>query len=221
MMRFLSYSLAKDTPGYGAPSRLAIIKEKSLGRGDSCETFNMRLPNHFGTHVDCPAHFFNGGLKVAQVGANFWYFQSPQIILVKLRPGELMSVAAIKNKIKKSTDLLLLKSNWSKVRSKKKYSTANPGIDPSVGYFLRSKYPKIRAVGFDWISLSSYLNRLEGRKAHQVFLNPDGKGRPIMIVEDMDLRKATPQLEQVFVLPLRVEGIDSAPCTILGKFSGD
>lgn len=220
-MHFLSHTLTLDTPGYGSQGQIAITKEKSIERGDSSESFTITMSNHFGTHVDCPAHFFKHGLKVAELKAESWCFQSPQVINVELKPGELMSVGVIKNKIKKNTDLLLFKSNWSKVRGKEKYSSANPGIGSSVGHFLRSKYPKVRAIGFDWISLSSYLNRPEGREAHRVFLDPDGKGHPIMIVEDMDLSKATNRLKQVFVFPLRVEGIDSAPCTVVGKFSDD
>ena len=218
-MYFLSYTLTTDTLGYGSQGQITVTKERSIERGDSSESFNITLSNHFGTHVDCPAHFFKQGLKVAELKADSWRFQSPQVIDIKLQPGELMGVDAIKNKIRKSTDLLLLKSSWSKIRGEKKYSVANPGIDSSVGRFLRSKYPKVRAIGFDWISLSSYLNRPEGREAHRAFLDPNAKGHPILIIEDMDLRKATNQLKQVFVFPLRVEGIDSAPCTILGEFS--
>ena len=220
-MHFLSYILTTDTPGYGSQGQMAVTKERSFERGDSSESFSITLSNHLGTHVDCPAHFFEKGLKVAELKADSWCFQFPQVINVSLEPGEMLSVDMLKNKIRKNTDLLLLKSNWSKIRGEKKYSVANPGIDSSVGHFLRSKCPKVRAIGFDWISLSSYLNRPGGREAHLAFLDPDGKGHPIMIVEDMDLRKATNQLKQVFVFPLRVEGIDSAPCTILGEFSND
>lgn len=220
-MHFLSYTLGVDTPSYGSKSKMIIRNEKSIKRGDSSETFNVTLSNHYGTHVDCPAHFFEKGLKVAEVKADFWWFRSPQIINAKLQAGELMGIGKVKNRVKRNTDLLLLKSNWSKVRGQRKYFVSNPGIDPSVGYYLRSSYPKLRAIGFDWISLSSYLNRPKGREAHQAFLNPKGKGRPIVIIEDMDLRKVTSRLKQVFVLPLRIKGIDSAPCTVLGKFSDD
>lgn len=221
MTRFLSYVLTKDTPGYGSNGRMVITKEKSIEAGDSCQSFTVTLSNHYGTHVDCPAHFFKKGLKVAELEADSWCFQSPQVIHVKLRPGALMGIDVIKNKIKKNTDLLLLKSNWSKIRNEKTYSSENPGIDFSVGHFLRSEYPTLRAIGFDWISLSSYLNREEGREAHRAFLDPGGIGHPIMVIEDMDLREASPQLKRVFVFPLRIESIDSAPCTVLGEFSDD
>lgn len=220
MIRFLSYRLTEDTPSYGGNGRLEITKEKSFEQGASCETFKMSLPNHYGTHVDCPAHFFRKGMRVAEVKANFWFFRSPQVIPTRLASGEVMGIEAVKNRIKKGTDLLLLKSGWSKKRGQEEYARANPGIGASVGYFLRSRYPSVRAIGFDWISLSSYLDQEEGRKAHRAFLNPGGVGRPLMIIEDMDLSEVTPQLQEVFVFPLRVDGIDSAPCTVVGKFSG-
>jgi len=93
-----------------------------------------------------------------------------------------------------------------------------PGIDPSLGILLRKEYPSIRAIGFDWISLSSYTNRELGREAHRIFLDPRKEGNPILVIEDMFLPWNMENLKQVLVAPLRVDGIDSSPCTIIGIF---
>jgi hypothetical protein len=61
-------------------------------------------------------------------------------------------------------------------------------------------------------------NRELGRQAHRAFLNPESDGYPILIIEDMDLSANLNGLKQVWVAPLLVEGIDSAPYTIIGIF---
>lgn len=46
-------------------------------------------------------------------------------------------------------------------------------------------------------------------------LGLDG-GQPVQIIEDVALAQVDPaRLEKIFVMPLFVEGIDSAPVTIL------
>ena len=76
----------------------------------------------------------------------------------------------------------------------------------------------VQAIGMDWISVSSFENRELGRQAHRAFLNRDGEGHPVLIIEDMDLSADLNGLREVWVAPLLVEGIDSAPCTIIGIF---
>lgn len=92
-------------------------------------------------------------------------------------------------------------------------------IHADVGIGLRHLKSSIRAVGIDWISASSFIHRKEGRAAHRAFLNPEGEGDPVLLVEDMNLFADLTRMSRVLVAPLIVEGIDSAPCTVVGYFS--
>ena len=65
----------------------------------------------------------------------------------------------------------------------------------------------------DLISISSYSNRDEGRKAHHAFLNPI-EGEPILLIEDMKLDHVT-RLKKVIVAPLLIDNADGSPCTVL------
>lgn len=214
--KFLSHQLAEEMPVYGSSAAIDIKPVKAIVRGDSSNVYSMTLQNHWGTHVDCPAHFFQNGLKIKDFDADFWLFIKPQIIPVRAEPGKIISENDLPMKIKSDTDFLILKSGWGKFRGDPVYYERNPGIDPSFGQMLRRNYPYIRAVGMDWISLSSYENREIGREAHKVFLNPTAEGNPIMIVEDMNLPDDIEELNSVYIAPMRFEGIDSAPCTIIG-----
>lgn len=216
MIRFLSHPLRAQVPVYGRTADLELRQERSIGQGDTCNEYWVGFNNHWGTHVDCPLHFFDKASQVVEYEAPSWYFSRPQIIEAALMPGQLLTPGDLQAAVKPETDLLLLKSGWGKWRGEEIYSKQNPGLDPALGNWLKKEYPSIRAVGIDWISAGSYLNREAGRQAHQAFLDP--AKRPILLVEDMDLSAPLEGLKEVWIAPLRIEGIDSAPCTVFGIF---
>ena len=217
--RFLSYPLEKTIPTYGSISETVEISAlKSIEQGDSCRTFYIGFENHWGTHVDCPAHFDEQGKTVAKYPCDFWNFANPYVIKTNLKPGQIIKLDNLKTSIPESCDLLLVQSGWGRYRGTERYSHYNPGIHPEVGHWLRHRFPKIRAVGIDWISISSYQHRNLGREAHRAFLKDDNKTRPILLIEDMDLSHNLGSLQKVMVAPLRMARIDSAPCTVVGFF---
>lgn len=220
MIKYLSHIIMPRIPvyGLGCKRKIDLKPIKSIKKGDSSLTFRFGMENHWGTHVDCPAHIFNNGSKVADYKADFWIFRKPQVLSVKLKAGQILKASDLNAEIKRETDLLILRSGWNKVRGKRIYTLANPGIDPDFAKWLKKQFPLIRAIGFDWISVSSYKDRQLGRKAHREFLRSGLKVRPILLIEDMDLSKELKGLKQVWVAPFLISGLDSAPCTVMGIF---
>ncbi|MBF0456650.1 MAG: cyclase family protein [Nitrospirae bacterium] len=215
---YLSYALAeKDNPVYGGTKSLDIKMRKSIAAGDTANVSSFTMENHWGTHVDAPNHFFDNGMKVYEYPPEFWFFKNPQVLSVSLEPSEVIKLPL---EIMPQTDLLLIQSNWGKRRHEEAYVKSNPGIDPEVGLYLRSTYPHLRAVGLDWISVSPYADRQLGRHTHRAFLDPGGRNATILLIEDMNLSMELESLREVVVLPLRIEGLDSAPCTVVGLFDG-
>ena len=148
---YLSYSLESEIPVYGGRDSLNIRNKKSLRNGDSANVFNFTMENHWGTHVDAPNHFFENGLTVNDYPADFWFFKNPIVIRIDLKPEELLCCSGWTDGIMPETDIIFFKSEWGCVRKTEKYSIDNPGIHPEVGFFLRGKYPSVRAIGIDWV----------------------------------------------------------------------
>lgn len=215
---YLSYPITKSMPVYGGSAGLELTPLKAIDKGDSCNTWRFCLENHWGTHVDGPNHFFAKGRKIMDYLADFWIFNNPQVLDVKLEPGELLRWETIVNRIDADSDLFLLKSGWGQSRGLDLYWKENPGIHADVGIGLRHLKSSIRATGIDWISVSSFVHREEGRKTHRAFLDPAEEGEPVLLIEDMDLFGDLTKLSRVFVAPLIIEGIDSAPCAVIGVF---
>lgn len=75
--------------------------------------------------------------------------------------------------------------------------------------------PNLKAIGMDWISLASYQHQHAGHLSHQYLLGMY-HDRYILIIEDLNLEAVeVEEIDTLIALPLRVEGIDSAPCTVI------
>ena len=213
---FLSHTMTDSMPVYGGNVKLNLKSVKSIKHNDSCNVWQFCIENHWGTHVDCPAHFFEHGSKVTDYPHDFWFFNNPQVLKVHADPGQIITKKDLPPTINNKVDFLLFQSDWTYLRGKEVYTSHNPGLHPEIGMWLRNNFPAVRAVGMDWISISSFQHRDIGREAHRTFLNLDAEGHPILIIEDMNLAFDLGNLKEVWVSPLLVEKVDSAPCTVIG-----
>ncbi len=222
MMIFLSYPLSDTTPAYGGESGL-FSKEavRSLEKGESCNVSKVSLTTHIGTHIDAPFHFFINGLSITDYPASFWVFKNVKVVHIPLSKSHWLTSEDIGPSIDKNIELMLIKTDYCLKRTDRIYWEDNPGLDPDLGFYLRQSYPNLRAVGFDFISVSRWQDRDKGRSAHKAFLDPDGNGSPILLIEDMDLAplKKEDSIESVHIVPLRIEEADGAPVTVIAETS--
>ena len=218
MICYLSHPITESMPVYGGNANLSLVPVKNIAQGDSCNSWSFCIENHWGTHVDCPAHFFIGGKKTADYPAEFWLFKKPQVIQIEAKPGQIITRDDFSCNLGPEADLILFQSGWWKFWEKEIYIARNPGLDSGLGLWLRRNFPAVRAIGIDWISISSFEHRDIGREAHKTFLDPDGEGHSILIIENMNMSGDLHNLKEVWVAPLLIKGIDSSPCTVIGVF---
>lgn len=217
---WLSHIINERTPLYGGGGGLAVKQEKSIELGDSCNTSVLTMPSHTGTHVDSPYHFLANGKRVDQYAPEGWFFNRPHVIFFFARPGQLITPEDIPlpEQLDENTDILLLRSGFESYRGTDVYWKTGPGLAPELAEFLLLKCPNLRAIGMDFISISSLKHREAGRMAHREFLQ-----RGILIFEDMRLSELQThaQLQKVIALPLRFQHGDGAPVTMIGIIDED
>jgi arylformamidase len=218
---FLSHNISSTTPLYGGEKTISFKTLSSIVSGDSANTLNITLPNHSGTHVDVPYHFFDDGKKITDYPASFWCFERPQCIDLTVKADQLISNEHVAGLINRNTDLLMIRTGFENYRDQREYWEHNPGLSAAFAKELREGFPHIRAVGMDIISVTARQHRIEGRMAHGEFLGQHGKSEPIVLIEDMSLRHYSPKFKQVIILPLMIQGADGAPCTVIAKCLGD
>ncbi len=223
MKVFLSHSWGPSCPAYGGGPRAEIHACKSIACGDSCNTMEFTGSNHIGTHFDFPSHFYENGKTGLDFNAADFVFSSVQFLRVERSDCLLIEVEDTEQALAKAeaprydASLVLLFTGASSHRQSEAFWKNGPGIGLGVADYLRERFPRLRCIGIDFISVSSFQHRDVGRQVHKEIL---GGPRPLLIIEDMDL---SPLLHakplEVVALPLRIEGGDGAPCTIIAEIS--
>lgn len=220
----LSHKLTlKDSAFPGAPTMKLFPFEVIGEEGAACNTYRIELFNHFGTHMDGPEHFAPGKKQLWEMELETFISESPLLLDIPKGEGEgvLPEDLLPFDEALKKADMLFIRSGFESVRysDNSRYSARGPSVSAAAARLIVDRWPNLKAIGLDWISATSPLNIEDGIKAHQTLLGYHGD-KPVLIIEDIALsRVGKGTLEKVFVMPLMVEGIDSAPVTILAQLA--
>jgi len=207
---FLSYFLDSDTPLYGGlKGSFQICNERSIAKGDTSNNLSFTFPAHTGTHIDFPFHFSNCGKKSHDYPASFWLFK--KIGFLDCTINEVESNIEF---LQEDIEILILKTGFGANRNSEIYWSNQPVIPAHFATTFKKRFSKLKIFGFDLISLTSKLDREEGRKAHVNFLvNND-----ILVLEDMNLINLNCTPNMIIVSPLQVHSADGTPCTVIAHF---
>lgn len=217
---YFSYILDENTPTYGNRNRFVCEKKSDISKGDVANDSSLETTVHIGTHLDMPYHFFENGQTIEDFGIEYFRFKkvlfiniSPQSLILK---DDLISLLEEK-KDKELYDVLIVKTGICHQRDKETFWASNYGLHPTIAGYLKEKFPNIRLIGFDSISVSSFKERMLGREAHKAFLDPSN---PILLLEDMNLTmlKEDSKIEWIDIIPLRIRKCDGLPCTVIGEY---
>ncbi len=216
---FLSHPYTSDTPSYGDRDMVKISSNSSIRAGETANSSTWIFTNnHIGTHIDVPFHFDINGEKVTDYQAKDWLFTKVGLIDIPCTSAKLISEKDIQRfNIDSDIDILLIRTGFERYRGKDNYWSDNPGLSSTLPDYLRKAFLKLRCVGFDFISISSWKHRGEGRKSHKAFLSPENGESPILAIEDMSLKNAGEKLDWLVVAPLLVKDSNGAPVTVIAN----
>ena len=167
--------------------------------------------------MDAPFHFDPKGKPMSSYSIDNFVFNHP--LLVNIPKGD--SEFILKKDLEASAelieaaDLLLIKTGFQRFRTSdpNRYATRNPGMSPEGAKYIVERFPNLRALALDMISLSPVQHREEGRISHKILL----EGRDFFIIEDMNISAFPLNCTRVLAIPLYIEGIDSSPCTVFAE----
>lgn len=224
----LSYNLTEDTPVHPDLTKIKITPKTQINEGADYNTSVITVENHSGTHVDAPAHFLKNGRPIFTYDPNELIFHKPIVFECPKKPDEIINpedLAPLLGNFEGHDldfDCVLIRTGFGKYREKdpEMYLTKNPGVAPETAHYLRLKLPKLRCLAIDTVSMSRYGRMQEMIDLHQTaFRTQEDMDKPLLFVEDLNLRAIEHGmiLDELMVIPWQVEGIDSAPCTVLVK----
>lgn len=212
---WLSHALSPNTPAYRGGQSLVVLNEKRIKAGDTCNSSFFLMPNHLGTHVDAPFHFLEDTRTVTDYGAHEWVFTKPVILGIRTEHPAVISQDEVifPEHSDLACDLVLIRTGFEKFRQETKYWNEQAPFHPDLALKLTETFPNLKAIGVDTISISSPSNREFGKEIHRRLLS-----RGIRIFEDLALADIpTTGLQTVIALPLRISGLDGAPCSIIAQ----
>lgn len=210
---YLSHFISEETPLYGGQSNIRIKKDLRISSGDPANTLLIEIPNHVSTHIDLPKHFSNVGKSLSDYNPSFWFFQNVSVLKVNASPGETIDLTPRLQEVRRDTDLLLVKTGFQKYRHEKMYWENNPGLAPKSAGELRKRCPQLKAVGIDFISVSTPAREDIGLQAHRAFLVEND----ILLLEDINLESVDSRLQKVYLFPLLIQDADGVPVTAIGE----
>lgn len=212
---WLSHVLDSATPQYGGSGKLEIQSASRISQGASCNSSLIILPNHTGSHVDAPNHFIDGGKTLEDYSPEQWIFGAPKVLDCPCDQPELIGPEVLPDPTPQDeeVDLLLFRTGFELYRQERRYWELGPGLSPRLAEIIKQRFPRLKAVGVDFISINSYQHRPAGREAHKIFL-----GNEVLLFEDLRLHETKHQnLTQVIALPLRFQQGDGAPCSMIAQ----
>lgn len=176
-----------------------LKKFAAFENGKPCDASEVSLSVHTGTHIDAPAHFINGGDRVAK-----W---SPEITMGPCRVVEIKNKKAITAEeisgfnIQKGERILFKTANSDSEWWTKEFNPEFVHVAPDAAKLLASIKPL--SIGIDYLSVGSPVTGVE---THQHLL-----GAGIWLVETLDLTKIKPGNYEFIFLPVKFMDAEGAP----------
>ncbi len=203
----LSFFLEEDTPNYGGvKGTVKISPSRSIALGHTSNNHSFEFPGHINTHIDFPRHFSADGKTLNDYPPAFWVFNNIGFIQCDINDFQTEV-----EKLDPRTEMLIFKSGFGVYRGQDKYWAEQPVIPASFASLIKKHCPDIRVFGFDMISLTSQLDKAEGKKAHIAFLLES----EILVMEDMNLMTLKSAPCKIIISPLLIDKADGVPCNIL------
>jgi len=186
-------------PGDPVPSMTVL---KYQGEGYRYNVTRLDSVVHFGTHLDAPVHFIDGGKGVHELDINVlvgpcMVAEIPEV--TDITPDHLAAL-----KLPPDTIRLLLKTKNSALwnRPEHEFHTDYAALTTDAARWAVDH--GIRLIGIDYLSIQLFADA--DCTTHLVLL-----GAEVIIVEGLDLRAVVPGAYRLTCFPMKLVAADGAP----------
>ena len=173
-------------PGDPAP-QLSLVS--GIAQGDPCNTAQLTACLHTGTHADAPLHFIDRGTPINKMDLSLFV---GECAVIECSPG-LITGETVNRSFPRNVQRLLVKSNGQAF------------FDVTAAEELT--YAGVRLIGTDAMSVGAFGNEAA---PHKAFLR-EGTA----ILENLDLSKVKPGKYFLMAQPVKIKGVEAAPCRAL------
>jgi kynurenine formamidase len=212
----MSHILSENGPYPPAIPPLEVTSYLDIAHGGG-NVFSAKMTSHSGTHIDAQAHVKVGGKPVTEFPIRQFVYEKPYVADIPMNDRELFTPEHFYPHAEqmKKCDLLLIRTGHQKYRNSdpSRYIMDNPGFSIKCAKYLHDNFPDMKTLALDTPSFSAMSLLDEGMPAHLTYIGE----RCGFIIEDVNMDFDLSGLKRVFVAPWFMQGLDSAPCTIIGE----
>ena len=193
-------------PGFATEAVVAV------GANSNYALSRLTFGTHTGTHLDPPAHFFDGAMTVDQVPLET--LVGPAVVVEVPDARAVTERFLVEHPLPVGTQRVLFKTANGALWDRPKFQRRFVFIDE--GAAKRLVALGVRLVGIDYLSAEQYGARQP--VTHWALL-----GAGTVILEGIDLRAVSPGHYTLVCLPLKIVGGDGAPARaiLIQREAGD
>ncbi len=190
------------TPLWPDDPEIVLEPASRIANGDRANITLLQMGTHSGTHVDPPAHFFDGTATIDRIDLSL--LCGPAFV-AELRATdrigrEHLDAAKIPPGVRR---LLLKTSNSEKnLLSNRDFQEKYVSLSPEGARWVVDR--GVQLIGIDYLSVEAF--NYSNQDTHRVLL-----GNRLVILEGVDLSKVEAGAYNLFCLPLKVARGDGAP----------
>jgi kynurenine formamidase len=194
----LSMSISDETPILPGQQKQKMVQIANIEK-DGWNEKRISFNSHFSTHIDAPHHMIKNGKKLTDFPIEVFIGEA---IVLDVR--EQRAIRADLSNVK-SNDIVFFFTGYNNRIISKSFYRDNPVISMETAFALVEM--KVRVVGLDSFSPDN-----APFKVHHLLLQHD-----ILIVENLvNLEQLNFQRFMCYILPLKIQDADGAPCRVIG-----
>lgn len=195
----ISLNLSSETISWITSSPFKLVERRRMSRGDHNNSSALSMSAHAGTHVDAPFHFVPNGMTIESLPLEI--FIGPALVQA-IDAGRYITKEHVEAIDLKGETRVLFKTRNSQLLHRPTYDPDFVAFSVEAARELVDRGVKL--VGLDYLSVA---HADEQVPVHRAFLD-----HGVVLLEGIDLSKIQPGRYELICFPVRLRGLDGAPC---------
>jgi arylformamidase len=195
--------LSADVPAWPGDDPFLYRETSTIRAGAESNGASMSLGLHFGTHIDAPYHFLEGGATVDALDLEL--LVGPCVVAALPHVLTRIEARDLALAVPARTRRLLVKTRNSEFLREPEFRTDYAHFSADAVAWLVAR--GVRLLGIDYFSIAAYA---DARPAHAALLGAGG-----VALEGVDLAAVAPGPYELLCLPLKLKGAGGAPTRVL------
>ena len=195
----ISLNLSAETVRWVTSPPFELIERRRMRRGDHNNSSALSMSVHSGTHMDAPFHFVPDGATIDSLPLELFIGAA---LVCAVDAGRYITAEHIAAMDLEGETRILFKTRNSRLLHQPAYDPDFVAFSVEAAQALVARGVKL--VGLDYLSVAHADEQVQ---VHRAFLD-----HGVALLEGIDLSEVDPGHYELICFPIRLRGLDGAPC---------